>query len=680
MRFLITIVLVNIYLHSLFAQIPEHAFIGYKGEKEINISEYLVKYEKELYDKYQGRCPNSEWLKEYVNNLIANEIADNKWGSNYTNWKEATDYINEIVKVTLKEKWTPNCVAVISRNQEVNAYMIENGKIYINVGLLAFVNSEAELASIIAHEYGHYISEHHFKDYINTKSDKEKIQTAILIPFPGSSNIVRKTTKEYFQRSQEDESEADDIALKTIFSSEYSLLGNVNVFKGFLEEENKYKKQVSYKSGRYYQTHPATKERLKKAEGYRKDNEIIKKKEFIVSEQRFNLLKQKAIDECIYYHFRDMEFYPSMVKCYKELLSKPYDEFYLFYLIESIRRYLHVNPEKQNSNFITDFYNVNTKSYSKDKWPKYYLCQTNCTNISELNNIIQYQHLQLLFNNDSISYKRLAKNHLTKSDTIEFITNKEAYDYFQEQLNKVQPKLSALSKFLNGISVPIEALQSLNPAFENFNEVIQYYIKAKDTITITAIPLRITYENNMFSFLQKKDDISDFATSVMSNFTSDFTYPGRVINLSEQSLDNKVTLFDLGISMQRFGAKFDELEKAVKNPKREPIDITNSVNVDIVSLYPELSPYLSKNQLEKCIFYDIEVAPEHVQAQSLGIGPMMIPVGKPKKMIVIKAFYFDCSKKVIHTNYRVVKGVYADQTVAKTSALMSDVAELLSNN
>lgn len=679
MRLLITIIFINLSLSSLFAQKPEHKFIGYNGEKEANISDYLVKYQKELFDKYQARCPNSEWLNEYVKHLIANEIDDNSWGSNYTNWEDATNYINEIVKATLKEKWTPNCVAVISRNQEVNAYMIENGKIYINVGLLAFVNSEAELASIIAHEYGHYISEHHFKEFINIKSDEDKIQTAALIPFPGSSSIVRKTTKEYFERSQEDESEADDIALKTINNSEYSLLGNVNAFKGFLEEEIKYKKQIGYKSGKYYQTHPATKERIKKAEEYRKNYEPVKKKEFIISEQRFQQIKQKAVDECIYYHFRDMEFYPAMVKCYKELLSKPHDEFYVFYLLESIRRYLHLNPEKQNSNFITDYYNVSTKSYSKEKWPKYYLCQTNCTNSNELSNIIQFQHLQLLFNNDSTLLKKMPKNHLTKSDTIEFITNKEAYDYFQGWLDKKQPKLSALEKFLSGIIVPNEALESLNAGFESFHEVVKYYSKPKDTITITAIPLRITYENNSFSFLQKKEEITDFSTNVMSDFTSDFTYPGRVINLSEQSMDNKVTLFDLGISLQRFGAKYDELEKAVKSPKKDPIDITKSVNVDLFSLYPEWSPYLSKNEFGKCIFYDIEVAPEHVQAQSLGIGPMMIPVGKPKKMIVIKAFYFDCTKKVIHTNYRVVKGVYADQTVFKTSALMTDLADLLSN-
>lgn len=679
MKLFIRILLINLSLSSLFAQKQEHLFIGYNGEKEVNISEYLLKYQKELIDKYQTRCPNSEWLNEYVNSLIANEIEDNKWGSNYSNWEDATTYINEIVKATLKEKWTPNCVAVISRNQEVNAYMIENGKIYINVGLLAFVNSEAELASIIAHEYGHYISEHHFKEFINTKSDKDKIQSAAIIPFPGSTTIVRKTTEEYFERSQVDESEADEIALKTIYNSDYTLLGNVNTFKGFLEEEIKYKKQVGYKSGKYYYTHPPTKERIKKAEEYRKSNESVKKKEFIISEQRFKQIKRKAVDECIYYHLRDMEFYPSMVKCYKELLSNPYDEFYLFYLTESIRRYLHVNPGKQNSNFVTDYYNLNGKYYSKEKWPKYYLCQTKCTNSNELNNIIQFQHLQLLFNNDSNLVKEIPKNHLTNSDTIEFITNKEAYDFFQACLDKKHPKLSGLTKFLSGISVQNEISESFTPTFEDFNEVIKYYNKPKDTITVTAIPLRITYENNMFSFLQSKEKITNFTTDVMSNFTSDFTYPGRVINLSEQSMENKVMLFDLGISLQRFGAKYDELEKAVKSPKKDPIDITNSVNIDLISLFPEWSPYLSKNQLEKCIFYDVEVAPEHVQAQSLGIGPMMIPVGKPKKMIVIKAYYFDCSKKIIHTNYRVVKGVYADQTVFRTSTLMTDLADLLSN-
>ena len=43
---------------------------------------------------------------------------------------------------------------------EVNAYSLKNGVILINMGLLAQVTNEAELAFIIAHEIAHY-SEHH---------------------------------------------------------------------------------------------------------------------------------------------------------------------------------------------------------------------------------------------------------------------------------------------------------------------------------------------------------------------------------------------------------------------------------------------------------------------------------------------------------------------------------------
>jgi len=49
----------------------------------------------------------------------------------------------------------------VSNSRFPNAYIRPNGKIVLTVGMLALVESQSELAFIIAHEIGHLLLEHH---------------------------------------------------------------------------------------------------------------------------------------------------------------------------------------------------------------------------------------------------------------------------------------------------------------------------------------------------------------------------------------------------------------------------------------------------------------------------------------------------------------------------------------
>jgi len=43
---------------------------------------------------------------------------------------------------------------------EVNAFALPGGRIYITRGLLAYLNSEPQLAAVLAHEVGHVVARH----------------------------------------------------------------------------------------------------------------------------------------------------------------------------------------------------------------------------------------------------------------------------------------------------------------------------------------------------------------------------------------------------------------------------------------------------------------------------------------------------------------------------------------
>ncbi|MBO4581103.1 MAG: M48 family metallopeptidase [Bacteroidales bacterium] len=94
----------------------------------------------------------------------------------------------------------------VSLSADVNAYAFQNGIIIVNMGLIAQVSNEAELAFVLSHEIAH-ISEHH-KHMVVKRSSRD--------------NYIAKYLK-YHQYSREHENEADSVGLmKFYIHTEYS--------------------------------------------------------------------------------------------------------------------------------------------------------------------------------------------------------------------------------------------------------------------------------------------------------------------------------------------------------------------------------------------------------------------------------------------------------------------------
>jgi predicted Zn-dependent protease len=52
----------------------------------------------------------------------------------------------------------------------VNAFALPGGYVYVTRGLLAYVNSDAELAGVLGHEIGHVTARHAVKQYTKAAS------------------------------------------------------------------------------------------------------------------------------------------------------------------------------------------------------------------------------------------------------------------------------------------------------------------------------------------------------------------------------------------------------------------------------------------------------------------------------------------------------------------------------
>ena len=85
-----------------------------------------------------------------------------------------TDYCNRILDHLLKDDpgLRHKLRIYTVKSPQVNAYATGNGIIFINLGLMAQVENEAQLAYVIAHEVIHYKNEHVLNQYI----EKEKIR------------------------------------------------------------------------------------------------------------------------------------------------------------------------------------------------------------------------------------------------------------------------------------------------------------------------------------------------------------------------------------------------------------------------------------------------------------------------------------------------------------------------
>lgn len=130
-------------------------------------------------------------------------------------------YINTIADNLLKEYpgLRQDLRFYILQSPVVNAAATENGIILINVGLIAQVSNESELAFIISHEIIHYVEHHIIK--MNNYEDV----------FNKNRNEYKEFYLKYHNRSRENELEADKLGLERYYQhSPYSYTALNGVF------------------------------------------------------------------------------------------------------------------------------------------------------------------------------------------------------------------------------------------------------------------------------------------------------------------------------------------------------------------------------------------------------------------------------------------------------------------
>jgi predicted Zn-dependent protease len=158
----------------------------------------------------------------------------------------------------------------VVEDEEINAFAIPGGAVYVNTGLLTKVHNGAELAAVLSHEMGH-VTARHMAKLINKERDTGFVvnifylAVAILTGNPYLANaggVAGSVAGQAFITtfSRDDEREADALGFETMTAAGWNPNGMVTMFETL-------KKETGGGSGmpQFLASHPATDERINNA-------------------------------------------------------------------------------------------------------------------------------------------------------------------------------------------------------------------------------------------------------------------------------------------------------------------------------------------------------------------------------------------------------------------------------
>jgi len=207
--------------------------------------------------------------------------------------ERVNEYVNRLAQNLARNSdvKVPMSVRIID-SDELNAFALPGGRLYVNVGMIMAAESEAELAGVMAHEIAHVAARHATKN-----ATKRQIWNLASIPlmFVGGPagmvvhNVVQVAVPMTFLKfSRNAEREADLLGLEYEYAAGYDPAAMVNFFDKL---QTKDKKKPNFVV-RAFQSHPMNDDRLKRAQ--KTIAELLPAKdEYMVSTSEFDEMKAR---------------------------------------------------------------------------------------------------------------------------------------------------------------------------------------------------------------------------------------------------------------------------------------------------------------------------------------------------------------------------------------------------
>ena len=177
------------------------------------------------------------------------------------------EYVNRIGQTLVRnsDAKVPFSIKVIDSDQ-INAFALPGGFLYVTSGLILTAADEAELAGVMAHEIAHVAARHATRQM--TRSNMISLASIPLIFVSGGAGFAVQEVASLAvplgitKFSRNFETEADYLGLEYLYKTGYDPQGLISFFERVQARE----KEKPGKLARAFATHPQTTDRIKKSQ------------------------------------------------------------------------------------------------------------------------------------------------------------------------------------------------------------------------------------------------------------------------------------------------------------------------------------------------------------------------------------------------------------------------------
>ncbi|MBT9567497.1 MAG: M48 family metalloprotease [Thiobacillus sp.] len=193
---------------------------------------------------------------------------------------ELQAYVNEVGQRLARQSHRPNLNwhFTVVDSPDVNAFALPGGYVYITRGIMAYLNSEAQLAGVVGHEIGHVTARHGVRQQsAQTAAGLGAVLGSILVP--GLNNQAGASLLQTLAQSwtagygREHELESDRLGAQYLAKSGYNPQAMIDVI-GVLKNQELHAAEQARRDGKKpatyhgtFDTHPSNDARLRQVVG-----------------------------------------------------------------------------------------------------------------------------------------------------------------------------------------------------------------------------------------------------------------------------------------------------------------------------------------------------------------------------------------------------------------------------
>ncbi len=187
--------------------------------------------------------------------------------------QDLQDYVNEVGQKLAAVSHRPEIeyTFTVVDSPDINAFALPGGFVYINRGLIAYLNSEDELAAVLGHEIGHVTARHAVRQQAARQTNSVVAVAAVIATGVGSlgetTSLLGGALLSGYGRDMELES--DGLGAEYLANAGYDPLAMVEVI-GVLKNHEDFTKRTSSGAVSYhgvFATHPRNDTRLQEVVG-----------------------------------------------------------------------------------------------------------------------------------------------------------------------------------------------------------------------------------------------------------------------------------------------------------------------------------------------------------------------------------------------------------------------------